>query len=173
MRNLQTPANIKETFSAQVAITIYTDGSCHTQLKLGAWAAIILHGDEKKIMTGTARETTHQRMELTAAIEAIKFVQLYYPSTTAINLISDSQYVVDLPVRMHTISIKNFCNKQGKPIQNAIFVQQLFQLCKSSNIIFIKVKAHLKKTGLDDYNIEVDKLCRKFVREQVNGIIAS
>lgn len=151
------------------SVTIYTDGSCHTQLKLGAWAAIILYGEEKKILTGTASETTHQRMELTAVIEAIKFVQFHYQATTAINLISDSQYVVDLPRRMEKLLAADYCTKQGKPIQNAALVQQLYQLCKSSNIIFTKVKAHLKKTGLDDYNIEVDKLCRKLVREMVNS----
>ena len=150
------------------SVTIYTDGSCHTQLKLGAWAAIILHGDDKKILRGTTTDTTHQRMELTAAIEAIKFVQFHYPSSKEIYLISDSQYVVDLPGRMEKLSISNFCTRVGKPIQNSALVQQLYQLCKSSNIIFTKVKAHLKMTGLDDYNIEVDKLCRKLVREMVN-----
>ena len=148
---------------------MYTDGSCHTQLRLGAWAAIIINGNEQKILTGTTTDTTHQRMELTAAIEAIKFVQFHYPATTAIDLISDSQYVVDLPGRMQKLAAANYKTKQGKAIQNASLVQQLFQLYKNSNINFTKIKAHLKKTGLDDYNIGVDKLCRKLVREKVNS----
>ena len=149
------------------SVTIYTDGSCHTQLKLGAWAAIILHGVEKKILTGTATDTTHQCMELTAAIEAIKFVQFHYPVSTTINLISDSQYVTGLPGRMQKLKAAHFITKQDKQIQNADLVQELEKLLQTFSIHFEKIQAHLKKTSDKDYNIEVDRLCRKLVREKV------
>ena len=149
--------------------TIYTDGSSHTQLKIGAWAAVILIADEKKILSGTVVDTNHQHMELTAAIQALLFVQQYYPETTIINLISDSQYVVGLPGRMQKLQSANFITKQGQPIQNADLVQQLYKLSESFNIDFIKIQAHLKKKSDQDYNIEVDRLCRKLVREHVNS----
>ena len=155
------------------SITIYTDGSCHTQLKIGAWAAVILVDDTKKILTGTVTNTTHQIMELMAAINALENVQEAYPSANQIEIISDSQYVVDLPARLEKLSAANYQSKQGNPIQNAALVQMFHQLIKDKPITFTKVKAHLKKTGSNDYNIEVDKLCRKLVRERVNGIIAS
>lgn len=155
------------------SITIYTDGSCHTQLKIGAWAAMVLVDDTKKILTGTVTNTTHQIMELMAAINALENVQEAYPSANQIEIISDSQYVVDLPARLEKLSAANYQSKQGKPIQNAALVQMFHQLIKDKPITFTKVKAHLKKTGSNDYNIEVDKLCRKLVRERVNGIIAS
>lgn len=155
------------------SITIYTDGSCHTQLKIGAWAAVILVDGKKKILTGTVTNTTHQIMELMAAINALENVQEAYPSANQIEIISDSQYVVDLPARLEKLSAANYQSKQGKPIQNAALVQMFHQLIKDKPITFTKVKAHLKKTGSNDYNIEVDKLCRKLVRERVNGIIAS
>ena len=155
------------------SITIYTDGSCHTQLKIGAWAAMVLVDDTKKILTGTATNTTHQIMELMAAINALENVQEAYPSANQIEIISDSQYVVDLPARLEKLSAANYQSKQSKPIQNAALVQMFHQLIKDKPITFTKVKAHLKKTGSNDYNIEVDKLCRKLVRERVNGIIAS
>ena len=60
-------------------ITIYTDGSCHTQQLVGAWAAIIFIGAKKFVLSGTEENTTHNRMELTAIIEALKFTeQLLY-----------------------------------------------------------------------------------------------
>lgn len=136
---------------------------------VGAWASIILHGDEKKILTGTATNTTHQRMELTAAIEAIKFVQFHYPATTAINLISDSQYVVGLPGRTEKLATANYKTKKGKAVQNAQLVQKLHELLQKVAVHFQKIKAHLKKTSDKDYNIEVDKLCRKLLREQVGS----
>lgn len=151
------------------SITIYTDGSCHTQLSIGAWASVILFNDDKKILTGTAIDTTHQRMELMAAIEALNYVQSQFPEVAHINLVSDSQYVIGLQARRQKLEAANYNSKQGEPIQNADLVQMLYQLSTNLILTFTKVKAHLKKTGLDDFNIEVDKLCRKLVREMVNS----
>ena len=154
---------------AKSFITIYTDGSCHTQLKIGAWAAVILIANDKKILTGTVINTTHQRMELTAVIEALSYVQHHFAGVININLVTDSQYVVGLPGRMQKLQSANFITKQGQPIQNADLVQQLYKLSESFNIDFIKIQAHLKKKSEADYNIEVDKLCRKLVREHVSS----
>lgn len=151
------------------SITIYTDGSCHTQLKIGAWAAVILIANDKKTLTGTANNTTHQRMELMAAIEALSYVQHHFPMVININLITDSQYVIGLPARMQKLQAANFITKQGKPIQNADLVQQLYKLSESFNIDFIKIQAHLKKKSEADYNIEVDRLSRQMVRELINS----
>ena len=151
------------------SITIYTDGSCHTQLKIGAWAAVILIANDKKTLTGTANNTTHQRMELTAVIEALSYVQHHHPIISQINLISDSQYVVGLPARMQKLQAANFTTKQGKPIQNADLVQHLYKLTENLSIDFIKIQAHLKKTSDVDYNIEVDRLSRQMVREKVSS----
>ena len=154
---------------AKSFITIYTDGSCHTQLKIGAWAAVILIANDKKILSGTVINTTHQRMELIAVIEALSYVQHHFAGVININLVTDSQYVVGLPGRMQKLQSANFITKQGQPIQNADLVQQLYKLSESLNIDFIKIQAHLKKKSEADYNIEVDKLCRKLVREHVSS----
>ena len=150
-------------------ITIYTDGSCHTQLKIGAWAAVILIANDKKTLTGTANNTTHQRMELMAAIEALSYVQHHFPMVININLISDSQYVIGLPARRQKLQAANFTTKQGQAIQNVDLVQQLYKLSESFNIDFIKIQAHLKKTSDINYNIEVDRLSRQMVREKVSS----
>lgn len=149
-------------------ITIYTDGSCHTQLKIGAWAAVILIANDKKILTGTVINTTHQRMELTAVIEALSYVQHHFAGVININLVTDSQYVIGLPERRQKLQAASFITKQGQAIQNADLVQQLYKLSESFNIDFVKIQAHLKKTSDINYNIEVDKLCRKMVREQAS-----
>ena len=151
------------------SITIYTDGSCHTQLKIGAWAGVIITGNKKRILKGTATNTTHQRMELTAVIEALIYVQHHFPEVININLISDSQYVIGLPARRQKLQAANFTTKQGKPIQNADLVQHLYKLSESFSIDFIKIQAHLKKTSDVDYNIEVDRLSRQMVRETVSS----
>ena len=57
-------------------IKVYTDGSCHTQLKCGAWAAVIINNSSEYIIKGTATNTTHNRMELQAIINAVEYVTL-------------------------------------------------------------------------------------------------
>ena len=53
-------------------IIIYTDGSCNPEYKIGAWAVVLFVEDEKIVLSGTAEQTTHQRMELTAVIRAFE-----------------------------------------------------------------------------------------------------
>ena len=75
---------------------IYTDGSCHTQNRIGAWAAIIFTATGKKVLAETVADTTHNRMERLAVIKGIEFIKRNYPGITTIKLFSDSQYVVGL-----------------------------------------------------------------------------
>ena len=55
-------------------IKIFTDGSCHTQLKIGAWVALIFVEDKKIILQKVMENTTHNRMELSAVISAVHYV---------------------------------------------------------------------------------------------------
>ena len=54
-------------------IKIYTDGSCIGNPGSGGWAAIILNGDKKNIISGKKKNTTNNQMELMAAIKALVF----------------------------------------------------------------------------------------------------
>ena len=146
---------------------IFTDGSCHTQNRIGAWAAIIFIGEEKIVLTGNAADTTHNRMELTAVIKAIEFIHINHPPFTNIKIVSDSQYVIGLTVRKEKLSSLGFTNKKGAAIQNADLVIALLECCEKMNIEFVKIKAHQKKNEVVNYNIEADKLSRAIVREEV------
>jgi ribonuclease HI len=53
-------------------VTIYTDGACDPNPGPGGWAALLRYGKHEKILTGSASETTNNRMELTAAVEAFR-----------------------------------------------------------------------------------------------------
>ena len=75
---------------------IYTDGSCHTQLCIGAWAAVVLVDNSKVVLSGIEYETTHNRMEILGVITSIKYVCENYKNITGIKIVSDSQYVVGL-----------------------------------------------------------------------------
>lgn len=71
-------------------VYIYTDGGCHGNPGPGAWAALLRWQDQEKELSGFEQETTNNRMELTAAIQALQ--HLKRPMT--VHLYSDSQYVV-------------------------------------------------------------------------------
>jgi len=148
-------------------IEIYTDGSCHTQQKNGGWAAIIFRNTEKIVLTGSERETTHNRMELLAVIKSIEYAIKEFNDFEKMIIYTDSQYVERIPLRTEKFISNNFKTKKGTLIQNIDLVQKLINLLDSTLVEFIKVKAHQKATNIPNYNREVDKLSRKLVREQL------
>jgi ribonuclease HI len=79
-------------------IAIYTDGSCDPLTGTGAWAAIVVSDDEKQVRSGKARNTTAQRMELTAALQEIHHLKSLLPEWRRCDLY-DSQYLADLPAK--------------------------------------------------------------------------
>ena len=56
-------------------VVIYTDGACDPNPGPGGWAALLLYNDHEKVLTGAESPTTNNRMELTAAIEALQLPQ--------------------------------------------------------------------------------------------------
>lgn len=150
-------------------IEIFTDGSCHTELKTGGWAAILLIGGEKVVLEGIESDTTHNRMELLAVLEAADYIKSRNIRFDTINIYSDSQYVVDITKRRIKLKQNHFFTNKGTPIQNSDLVQRLVKLIDDNNINFIKVVAHQKKTESINYNREVDKHVRKLLREAVKN----
>jgi ribonuclease HI len=152
-------------------ITVYTDGSCHTQHLAGSWVAIVLAGDEKIILKGEARDTTHHEMELLAVINAIEYVYSHYTAQTALHVFSDSQYVTGLPGRKEKLQSAGFLVKKGTPVQHADLVKKLFQLLDQFPVTFTKVPSHQKDVaGYVNYNTEADILSRQLVREAIKKL---
>ena len=75
---------------ADLDAVIYTDGACSGNPGPGGYAAILLYGDSRKEVTGGFRNTTNNRMELTAAIAGLESL----PKPCKVTLYSDSQYLV-------------------------------------------------------------------------------
>lgn len=151
----------------EIVAELHTDGSCHTQYGIGAWVAIVLDENKKEVLTGTAIETNHNRMELTAVIKGIEYLKLHNNSIKSIKIFTDSQYVMGLPVRKEKLTSLGFTTKTGKKIQNADLVLSLLENIEQFDVEWCKVRAHQKKKEVMNYNIEADKLCRKIMRELV------
>ncbi len=145
-------------------VEIYTDGSCHTQHCFGAWVAIIFIAGEKIILSGEELNTTHNRMELTAVIKSLQYLQQLNKKITSITIITDSQYVTGLQEREQKFTEKKIETKKGNAISNVLLVKELLLLTNSMPVKFVKIKAHQKKTAVVNYNIEADKLSRNIVR---------
>ncbi len=148
-------------------IEIYTDGSCHTQQFIGAWASVILHPEGKITLSGNELNTTHNRMEILAVSNSIKHVIEHFSPTKKIKIISDSQYVIGLIDREKKFIASNYKTKAGDDIRNVDLVKELLTLLKTIKVEFTKIKAHQKPSEATKYNIEVDKLCREIVRKLV------
>jgi ribonuclease HI len=152
-----------------IIIDIYTDGSCNNELGIGAWVALVNNSEKKIILKGEAIATTHNRMELAAAINAINFVKANYPYSQ-IKIFTDSQYLYFLPKRKEKLQKNQFKTRRDELIKNYDLVIMLINQMEVCNIEFIKIKAHQKaKEAFSNksvlLNIEVDKMVRKMVRE--------
>ena len=72
-------------------VNVYTDGACRGNPGKGGWGAILEYNGRRREMCGGERETTNNRMELTAVIEALSALK----EPCEVNLYSDSKYVID------------------------------------------------------------------------------
>lgn len=73
------------------AVTIYTDGACLGNPGPGGWAAILRYGEHEKELSGGLRETTNNRMELRAAVEALNALK----RPCRVEIYTDSSYLRD------------------------------------------------------------------------------
>ena len=95
-------------------ITIYTDGACSGNPGPGGWGAWLRWGDHEKELCGGEAETTNNRMELTAAIEALR--ALRRPSI--VDLYTDSVYVRDgITGWIHNWKKNGWRNAKKKPVK--------------------------------------------------------
>lgn len=76
-------------------IYIYTDGACMRNPGPGGWAALVLSGDEYQVCSGSAADTTNNRMEQTAVIQGLQAT----PQTSHVTVFTDSQYVIGTMTR--------------------------------------------------------------------------
>ena len=73
------------------AVVLYTDGACLGNPGPGGWGAVVFDEGEKKLLQGGENNTTNNRMEITAVIEALKIL----PTGINVKIYSDSTYVIN------------------------------------------------------------------------------
>jgi ribonuclease HI len=153
-----------------VSTKIYTDGSCSTRFRAGAWVSILLIDGGMIRLNGTGTNTTHHRMELTAVIKALEYLQAHHKEIIAIELCSDSQFVLGLLNRKDRLTSSGFTNKAGRALPNADLIKTFFELSARFSIESTKIKAHATRNDSNQFNIEADMQSRKMVREWVRNL---
>ncbi|HLT58527.1 MAG TPA: ribonuclease HI [Limnochordales bacterium] len=135
-------------------VDVYTDGACRGNPGPGGWAAILLYGQHRRELSGGERLTTNQRMELTAAIEALK--ALRRPCRVRIH--SDSAYVVNAFLRswVRRWQANGWRTAAGKPVDNQDLWQELLRVSQAHEVEWIKVAGHAG----DPWNERADALAR-------------
>jgi len=135
-------------------IKIYTDGSCLKNPGNGGWAAIICTKDEMKKISGSEKDTTNNRMELMATINALKEVN----SEDLIEIYTDSKYVKNgITDWIHNWIKNNWKTSNKEDVKNKDLWVQLHELSNNSKIKWNWVKAHAG----NPLNEEVDLLAKK------------
>jgi ribonuclease HI len=138
-------------------ITIYTDGACSGNPGKGGWGAVLLYKDHKKEISGMNKDTTNNRMELTAVIESLKNVKKSIP----LKIYTDSKYVMDGITKWIKSWKKNGWRTADKrPVKNCDLWQALDFECQKHQISWHWVKGH---SG-DKYNEIADELARQAIK---------
>lgn len=133
-------------------VTIYTDGACSGNPGPGGWGAVLKYGAHEREISGGEASTTNNRMELTAAVSALKALK----EPCRVYLYSDSKYLVDSLMKGWVIAWekRGWVKADKKPALNADLWQELLRLDKVHEITYHWVKGHAD----DDYNNRCDEL---------------
>ena len=146
-------------------VKVYTDGACLGNPGPGGWAAILLWGPHRKEISGAETQTTNNRMELRAAIEALRALK----EPVEVDLYTDSLYlqkgVTEWLPRWKEQGWKRREGKTLKPVANADLWQELDALLGKHRVRFHWVESH---SG-DPENARANQLAREAMRKGVTG----
>jgi ribonuclease HI len=143
-------------------VQIYTDGACSGNPGPGGWGALLIYGEHKVEMSGFEKETTNNKMELLAAIEALNKLK----EPCIVDLYSDSAYLINA-FRQDWLGkwIKNgWKRNKNEEVKNVELWKELVRLSDYHNINWIKVKGHADN--------EFNNLCDKLATGEIKKIRA-
>ena len=139
-------------------ITIYTDGACSGNPGKGGWGAVLLYGDTHKDLSGYSAETTNNKMELQAVIEALRALK----NSCEVAIYTDSQYVKNgMTTWLENWKKKGWKTANKKPVKNQEFWKALDTESARHTLHWHWVKGH---SG-DKWNEHVDSLARNEIEK--------
>lgn len=133
-------------------VTIYTDGACSGNPGPGGWGAILCYGPHQKEISGGEKNTTNNRMELTAVIKSLELLK----EPCAVELYSDSKYVIDALEKgwARGWRARGWVKSDKKPALNPDLWGRLLELCEYHTVRTHWVKGHAE----NPYNNRCDEM---------------
>jgi len=123
-------------------VTVYTDGACSGNPGPGGWGAILISGPHRRELSGGEAETTNNRMELTAAIEALRALK----GSPKVDLYTDSTYVKKgITEWISSWKANGWRRRSGKkllPVKNEDLWRALDELAAAHDVTFHWVEGH-------------------------------
>lgn len=136
------------------SVTIYTDGACKGNPGPGGWGVCMYYKGREKELCGGEAETTNNRMELMAAIQALEGLN----RACAVKLHTDSKYVLQgITEWMHNWKKRGWKTAANKPVKNEDLWRRLDQAMQRHQVEWIWVKGHAGHDG----NERADSLANK------------
>ena len=141
------------------AVEIFTDGACRGNPGPGGWGAVLRYGEHEKLLSGGSDDTTNNRMELTAAIEALEALR----RPCRVRLATDSTYVKNgITQWIARWKRGNWKTANRKPVKNMDLWRRLEQAASLHDIDWVWVRGHSGHEG----NEKADALARSAVEER-------
>jgi ribonuclease HI len=140
-------------------VQLITDGACLGNPGPGGWAYILRFGQHAREASGSARETTNNRMELTAAIEGLRALK----EPCKVEVVTDSEYVKNgITKWIHGWKRNGWKTAAGKPVVNQDLWELLDSAANGHDIKWTWTKGHASH----DDNNRCDELATRAAREQ-------
>ena len=156
----QGKAILSEDSNQSTVVEIYTDGACRGNPGPGGWGALLRYRGHEKSLKGAEANTTNNRMELQAAINALQ--ALKRPSQ--VDLTTDSKYVKDgITQWMDNWKKRGWKTSAKKPVKNEDLWRTLDELVSKHHVNWHWVKGH---SGHDE-NEYVDQLANEAIDEML------
>ena len=144
-------------------LTIYTDGACSGNPGPGGWGAVLIYGSFRKELSGACADTTNNRLELTAASEALNALK----ESCKVDLYTDSAYLCRSfnEAWLDRWIANGWKTAAGKPVENQDLWKWLLTVMQPHQVTIIKVKGHAD----NPWNNRCDELATGQIRSHRNG----
>lgn len=149
-------------------LRIYTDGGCsgnQSRKNIGGWGAVLEFAGHSRELYGGEKNTTNNRMEMTALLEALGAIK---KENQIIEVYSDSSYLMDCFRKKWYVGwLKNgWKTSSKKPVENRDLWENLLPYLDRHTISFFRVKGHV---SLNSTPAELNRLYEKFVQWNGSG----